>query len=287
MQSGAGEILAIVPTYNEPEELLRVVASLLDQGTEGLHILVVNAGAPLPLDIESKVEVLNVDGQHFWTHCVEKGLEIAAARKTKYIYLTNADTYALPGTLETLVLHADAHPRTVACAPAYIESEGVVRLLYSHQDPMGFLLYGRLIRPWTDTSDAPSEPFQIVLTGGQGVLFPASVATEFRLDATNFPHYASDHDLWLQLREAGWRLDLLPRTGVVNTRILSAHHAKSLGEKLKRLWWRMTSDKTPESWRIMWRLRRKHLALPLAIVSTLVSFGLRWTVGLPKILRRT
>ncbi len=287
MQSGAGSVLAIVPTYNEPVELRRVVASLLDQQSVDLRILVVNAGAPLPQDIASRVEELPVDDQHYWTHCIDKGLAIAAARQCDFIYLTNADTYALPGTIAALLEHAIDHPQTVACAPAYIETADGIRLLYSHQDPMGLLLYGRLIRPWVNANDAPAEPFQIVLTGGQGVLFPASIAREFRVDSKNFPHYASDHDLWLQLREAGWRLDLLPKTGVVNTRVLSAHHTPTLGGKLKKLWWRMTSDKTPESWRIMWRLRRKHLFLPVAVVSTIVSFALRWTVGLPKILRRT
>ncbi len=287
MQSGAGSILAIVPTYNEPDELRRVVESLRNQEVDGLHILVINAGMPLPSDVSALVETVAVDDQDYWTHCIAKGFEVATDRQHEFIYLTNADTYALPGTLTALREHAQTHPKTVSCAPAYIETEQGVSLLYSHQDPMGFLLYGRLIRPWAGVGDAPSEPFPIVLTGGQGVLFPSSVARDFKVDAVNFPHYASDHDLWLQLREAGWRLDLLPKTGVVNTRTLSAHHAKSMGERLRRLWWRMTSDKTPESLRIMWRLRRKHLALPLAIVSTLVSFGLRWTVGLPKILRRT
>jgi hypothetical protein len=93
--------------------------------------------------------------------------------------------------------------------------------------------------------------------------------------------------LWLQARKGGWKLEVVPSAGVVNTRTLSASHAKGFFQKLGRLWWRMTSDKTPESWRIMWRLRRKHLPLPVAMFSTVVSFGLRWTVGLPKILRRT
>ncbi len=287
MQSGAGSVLAIVPTYNEPDDLRRVVESLLSQGIAGLHILVVNAGSPLPTDIAERVEVSTVDSGHFWTHCISKGLEAASHRDFGYVYLTNADTYALPGTLGQLLEHASANDLTVACAPAYIEAENGVKLLYSHQDPMGFLLYGRLIRPWANIDDAPSQPFQIVLTGGQGVLFPSRVAREFKVDTENFPHYASDHDLWLQLRAAGWRLDLLPKTGVVNTRILSAQHAASIGDKLIKLWWRMSSDKTPESWRIMWRLRKKHLSLPVAVVSTLVSFVLRWSVGLPKILRRT
>jgi GT2 family glycosyltransferase len=279
--------LAIVQTYNEHDDLRRVVDSLTSQNTEGMHNLVVNAGEPLPADIAGRVEEARVSADHYWTHCVAVGFAAAAERDFAFIYMTNADTYALPGTVQALLGYAMKHERTVACAPAYLETQQGVRLLYSHQDPMGVLLYGRLVRAWSKPEEAPDREFEIILTGGQGVLFPSSVAREFPMDEANFPHYASDHDLWLRLRKAGWRLVLLPKTGVVNTRLLSASPAGSLGKKLRKLWWRMTSDKTPESWRIMWRLRRKHLALPLAVVSTLVSFGLRWTVGLRKILRRT
>lgn len=285
MENDGTAIVAIIPTYNEPEELERVVRSLLDQGQPNLHLLVVNAGGPLPESITRVVEEVTVDKDHYWTHCVAKGLEIVRSRNYDFVYLTNADTYALPGTLAGLLSVASERDKVVACAPAYIE-DGGVRLLYSHQDPMGFLLYGRLTRPWSKPEDAPNEPFEIVLTGGQGVLLPASAAREFSVDTKNFPHYASDHDLWLVMRRAGWTLWLVPTTGVVNTRTLSAQRKHGIA-RLNMLWRRMTSDLTPESWKIMWRLRRKHLALPAAVVSTLVSFLMRWTIGLPKILRRT
>ena len=286
-------VVAIVPTYNEPDELRRVVDSLVSQGVEGLHVLVVNAGDPLPEDIASQVEEVKVDSECYWTCCVNKGFEIARGRGYGFVYLTNADTYALPGTLAALLEHASKDDRSIACAPAYIEGDEGVRLLYSHQDPMGFLLYGRLIRPWvdrtdrTDRTDPSDQSFEIALTGGQGVLFSASVLQDHKMDERNFPQYASDHDFWLTLRREGYQLTLLPQTGVVNTRILSAQHASGFGAKTRALWRRMTSDKTPESWRIMWRLRKKHLPWPVAVLSTLFSFALRWTVGLPKILRRT
>ena len=286
----SGSVVAIVPTYNEPDELRRVVESLLSQDVDGLHVLVVNAGDPLPEDIASRVEEVGVGADCYWTHCINKGFEIVARRGYEFVYLTNADTYALPGTVAALLEHAARDEMSVACAPAYIEGEEGIRLLYSHQDPMGILLYGRLIRPWvdvSDTSDNSYTPYSIVLTGGQGVLFSAKVLQEHRMDEGNFPQYASDHDFWLTLRKEGYQLTLLPQTGVVNTRTLSAQHTSGLGGKTKALWRRMTSDVTPESWRIMWRLRKKHLPWPVAVLSTLVSFGLRWTVGLPKILRRT
>lgn len=283
MQSSGSKVVAIVPTYNEPEELARVVDSIKGQVN---RILVINAGDALQSSFSGSVEEVRVPADHYWTHCIAKGFEIAAAGPEEFAYLTNADTYALPGTVESLLVYAQGHEKTVACAPAYIETDGAVELLYSHQDQMGSLLYGRLIRPWSTPADAPTEPFEIVLTGGQGVLFPSSVCQEFQVDVANFPHYASDHDLWLQMKVRGWKLMLLPKTGVVNMRTLSANRAHGIA-KLKKLFWRMTSDLTPESWRIMWRLRRKHLPFIVALFSTVVSFGLRWTIGLPKILRRT
>ena len=287
MSGTSRSVVAIVPTHNEPDDLRRVVASLVQQGLDGLHILVVNAGERLPPDLQALVEEIQVGSDHYWSHCIDVGLKLACERGYSFVYLTNADTYATPQTIKQLLEHVEKHERTVACAPAYVETEKGVKLLYSHQDPLGPLIYGKLVRPWEDPSVFPKTPFEVVLTGGQGVLFPLQLAREFSIDVARFPHYASDHDLWLQARKGGWKLEVVPSAGVVNTRTLSASHAKGLRAKLAKLWWRMTSDKTPESWRIMWRLRRKHLPLPVAVFSTVVSFGLRWTVGLPKILRRT
>lgn len=280
-------VVAIIPTYNEPEDLRRAVDSLLSQEVADLHILIINAGDPLPDDIAKHVEEMNVAEDNFWAHCIKIGFDKVRNRGYNYVYLTNADTFTLPKTLQTLIDHAASDEKAIACAPAYIEEDGEITLLYSHQDPLGFLLYGRLIRPWTDMTDAPKDPFEIYMTGGQGVVFNASVLKQFNMDDVLFPHTAGDHDFWLVLGENGYSLTLLPQTGIVNTRILSALHQKGFAKKLKILWQRMTSDKTAESWRIMWRLRKKHLPWPIAVVSTVVSFGLRWTVGFPKILRRT
>ncbi len=280
-------IVAVVPTYNENEDLERVVDSLLAQGIACLTIIVVNAGGALPPSFSDKVVEVKVGADCFWTSCVNIGLDRAKDFSPDFVYLTNSDTYALPGTLSALLDFAVGHKKCVACSPAYIESGGDIRLLYSHQDPMGVLLYGRLVRPWSGLDDAPREQFPIVLTGGQGVLFPASVIEEFRLDAKAFPQYASDHDLWLTMRSRGWGLWVVPQGGVVNTRTLSANRASGFVAKMTKLWWRMSSEMAPESLIVVWRLRRKHLAWSLAVVSTLVSFLLRWTVGLPKILKRT
>ena len=80
---------------------------------------------------------------------------------------------------------------------------------------------------------------------------------------------------------------LVPQAGIVNTRVLGAHRATGLISRIRTLARRMTSEHAPESWRIMWRLRRKHMSWPLALLSTVISFGVRWTIGLPRMVRRT
>lgn len=280
-------IVAVIPTFNEFSELRQVIDSLNTQAIKLTAIIVVNAGTALPVDIANDVQEIQVEPKNYWTACVNIGLDASLSHDPEYVFLTNADTYALPGTIEALLRVCGGGKNTVACSPAYIKNSKGIQLLYSHQDPMGFLLYGRLIRPWIQLSDAPKDNFPIVLTGGQGVLLPRSAVDEFRMDVIQFPQYASDHDLWLTMREKSWQLILSPMAGVVNLRTLSENRATGLIAKIKKLWWRMSSNMAPESLIVMWRLRRKHLNLPTALISTAISFLLRWTIGLPKILRRT
>lgn len=200
---------------------------------------------------------------------------------TEFVLFSNADTVFLPGSVAELLNIATSKPKSIAVSPAY-DSSGA--LIYSRQSDWGFLLYGKLIRDWTDRTDAPTDPILADLAGGQGVLLPFEAVHEIDLDVENFPQYASDHDLWLRLRKKGYQLWVAPKAGVENVRGFNAQRKRSF---LATLFYRMNSEYSPESARIMWRLRRKHLALPLAVLSWVIAFGLRWTLGLPKIIRRS
>ncbi|MCH7903656.1 MAG: glycosyltransferase [Armatimonadetes bacterium] len=281
------QIVAVIPTHNELEELRRVIESIEAEDHPSLCIVVVNAGAPLPEDLCLRVRELRVDDQHYWAASAQAGFDECKRIEPEYVYLTNADTCVLPGTINRLAQYLSGQTNTIACGAAYLETDEGVNLLYSHQIAMGFLLYGKLIRPWRLQEEAPAEPFEIELTGGQCVLMRLEVVQRYSIDAVRFPQTGGDHDLWLNVRKDGYRLMLVPQAGVVNTRILSAQHAKGFIGRIGTLARRMTSEYAPESWRIMWRLRRKHLSLPLALLSTVISFAVRWTIGLPKMLRRT
>lgn len=285
---GTSRIVVVIPTFNEFDVLEQTLASIRAEVDAGLHVLIINAGDPLPDALKSGVEEIKVDSSLFWSACVKVGFDHIRKGNWDWVLMMNADTSMLPGTLDQLYDLASKDEKVVAVAPAYIQTgDEPMELLYSHQNPFGMLLYGKLERPWRFREEAPTEPFEIRLTGGQGVLFRASMLRQFDMDVKRFPHTASDHDLWLCMYEAGYRLMLVPKTGIVNLRILSQSKSAAGWAKVKKLWWRMSSDMTAESWRLIWRLRSKHLVFPLSLLSSLATFTIRWTLGLPKILKRS
>lgn len=281
-------IVAVIPTFNEPDLLARCVASLRQQNGLMIDVIVPNAGDPLPPTLASEVCEVKLASSDFFTAQLRAGLDQARQGEWEFMLLANADTEFFPNTVARLLAFTEADNKVVACSPAYQKvGDGPISLRYSDQDEMGFLLYGRMMQRWAEPKDAPHEPYEIDLTGAQGVLFHRSLLEVAEVDVARFPQYASDHDFWLQARRAGFHLILDPQAGIVNLRQLSASPANGLTQRLKVLWGRMTSDRSPESIRVMWRLRAKHLPVPTAVVSTLASFVLRWTVGLKKIIQRT
>lgn len=280
-------IAAIIPTYNEVELLAVCVESILSQDIPGLQVIVVNAGEALPADLAARVIELRVPDSSFWTACIYEGVKLANGLKPDYCLFTNADTEFLPDSISKLLEAIQGKVKLIACSPAYVQSgKNSPELLYSDQSDLGPLLYGKIVKRWQRPSEAPIEPFLIDLTGGQGVLIPFELFQSAEVDVNRFPHYASDHDLWLQSRKLGYRLLLVPQAGIINRREFN-EKKKGSGSLLRSMWKRMTSEYLPESWPNMWRLRRKHQGPIVGFFTALVSFGLRWTIGLPKIIRRS
>jgi GT2 family glycosyltransferase len=276
-------IAVLIPTYNEPDLLARCVESL-QESADKLELIAINAGNPLPPELASKVTEIDAPDDAFWTKCMQMGLEHVRKTPPDFLMLSNADTQFAPGTVDALLKVASEERRAVACSAAYFLGGDDPELQYSDQSDWGFLLYGKILKRWAKRSGEPKEPFRMQLTGGQGVLIPFAAMNGVDFAVADLPHYASDHDLWLQLRERCWQLWFAPGAAIFNQRQFSQ---KRKGSLMKTLWWRMTSDQTPESARIMWNLRRRHLPYPVAAVSFIVSFTLRWTLGLPGIVRRS
>jgi len=278
----APQIAATIPTFNEPELLARCVQSLRDEDPS-LLIVVGNAGDPLPPELAAKVVELKLPGTSFWTESMRAAVEKALELGAEAVLWMNADCRLMPGSLARLRALASSDQKVIAASVAYEEDgSGAKTLIYARQDDLGILRYGKIGRLWAAPSEAPAQPYRTDLIGGQGVLIPAELARALPLDPANFPQYAGDHDFWLGARALGWTIWVDPQAAVVNGRGFNSR-TKS---RLENLVWRMTSPMASESGITMWRLRRKHLPFPVAVLSWWVAFLMRWTLGLPKILKR-
>lgn len=277
------QIAATIPTFNEPDLLARCVQSLREEDP-ALLIVVGNAGDPLPPELAAQVVELKLPGTAFWTESMRAAVAKALELGAEAVLWMNADCRLMPGSLARLRSLASLESRVIAASVAYEEdSAGARTLIYARQDDLGFLRYGKIARPWTSTDQAPTQPYRTDLIGGQGVLIPAELARALPLDPANFPQYAGDHDFWLGARALGWTIWVDPQAAVINDRGFNAR-TKS---RLENLAWRMTSPMASESGITMWRLRRKHLPFPIAVASWWVAFLMRWTLGMPKILKRS
>lgn len=280
------KIVAIIPTFNEPSLIRDCIVSLCSQA-EVPDIVVGNAGDPLPQDILQNAIEVRVPATEFWTGQVIAALEEALKLDPTHILLCNADTVLGEGSLSILLGVADGARNRVAASPAYepMPNGEPGATVYTDQLSLGFLLYGKISKRWATHASRPNgAPFTTQLIGGQGVLIPTDAFQDAQFDRKLFPQYAADHDFWLQLGRAGWQIFVCPDAVVTNHRGFNRQRKGSLG---KTLWWRMTSEYSPESWVIMSRLRRKHLGPIVGLVSTAIAFTMRWTLGFPKILRRS
>jgi GT2 family glycosyltransferase len=279
------KVAAIIPTFNEFEVLAECVRSLGPASTEKILPIVVNAGKPLPAELAAQVLEVPVSDDHFWTASIAVGFDRAREIRPEFVLLANADTSFLPGSVDLLLAEVEKSVKTVACCPAYERQEdGSVRLLYSDDVMLPFFLHNYLKRGWTTPEEAPSEPYETSIVGGQGVLFRTELLDRFDVDPQAFPHYRGDQDFWLFVKEAGYRLVMVPQAGVVNNRSFGMK-VLSRREKFSRLRYLATSPRARDSWRTIWNLRRKHQPLPVAVVSFVVYTPLVWVYRLLQMAR--
>lgn len=279
------KVAAIIPTFNEFEVLAECVRSLVDASVEKVLPIVVNAGDPLPPEVAAMVLEVPVSDDHFWTGSIAVGFAKAREIGPEFVLLANADTSFLPGSVDLLLAEVSKSDKTIACCPAYErQPDGSIRLLYSDDVMLPFFLHNFLKRRWVSPDQAPSEPYETGIVGGQGVLFRAELLDRFDVDPKSFPHYRGDQDFWLSAKEAGYRLVMVPKAGIVNNRSFGMK-TLSRREKFARLRYLATSPRARDSWRTIWNLRRKHQTLPIAIVSFIVYTPLVWVYRLLQMAR--
>jgi GT2 family glycosyltransferase len=121
-------ISIITPSYNQGEYIEETIQSVLNQGYPNLEYIIIDGGST-----DHTIEIIKrYESQiHYWisepdrgqTHAINKGLAQATGEILAYL---NSDDYYLPGTLQKIADHFQAHPQTSLCHGhcRYVDEQG-------------------------------------------------------------------------------------------------------------------------------------------------------------------
>ncbi len=196
-------VYIIIPVYNRRKITLACLERLKTNGDLArYHVVVVNDGSTdgtkeAIKTLYPEVNVLDGDGNLWWTGAMALGMEYAAKQGAKYFIWLNDDCLPQPNALTELVTHMRQHPDTIASASFYTP-EATQPVRYS-----GFK--GR-----KGQAAKAGEVIEVEGTSGWCVGIPAAVFERIGSpEAHKFPHYAGDSMYTLKATRAGFKARIL------------------------------------------------------------------------------
>ena len=199
----------VIPVFNRWRYTQACLESLRTQTTQDFRVVVVDDGstdetaAALVRDYP-EVEVVQGDGNLFWTAGVNRGIERALALGADRVMTLNNDVLAAPDFVAQMLAAADSHPTVVLGA-------------YELDAATGEAIYaGELLDFRTNTRhdllvELPTEQrvglHPVTYLPGRGLLIPKAVIDKIGLfDEKRLPHYMADFDYTSVARRAGFQV---------------------------------------------------------------------------------
>jgi GT2 family glycosyltransferase len=252
-------LAVVVLTWNGRDDTLACLESLFAQiGADDVVIVVDNGSGD---GTEAAVRVA-----HPWVEFVQNGanlgfaggnnvgLRLALERGYPWILVLNNDTIVSPGTLKTLLEHAEDRRKTAAFQPLLVSALDESRI-----DGAGHVawrcpgvtdaLHGRPVE------EAPAEPTPILGACAAAVLLRSKALAEVGLFDEGLFVLCEDADLMFRLRVAGHEIELVPQARVLHKRGVSGR-GRTGEAALRRKFWlqRNTMALAIRYWPAKWLL---------------------------------
>jgi GT2 family glycosyltransferase len=202
-------VSVVIPVYNRKEFTAQCLRSLRDQTRPADHIIVVDDGSTdgtseMLQTQFPEVKVLNGDGNLYWTAAINRGIKVALALGSDYVFTLNNDTVASTDLLEKMMTGARRAPQALLGA---LDVDNITRRPY----------YGGEIVNWKWSSsrfllDMLKEEEQVglhevSLFPARGLLIPSQVFERVGLfEEKKLPHYMADYDFTLQAKKHGFKV---------------------------------------------------------------------------------
>ena len=219
MTQGLIRVEIVAPVHNRKALTLLCLQSLLRINSNGLDvgIVIVDDGSTDGTSDAIReqfpdVDIVNGDGELWFTEGTNVGVRRALERDPKYILLMNDDQVFDEDFLVTLVETAERNPRSVV---------GSLLLLWDMPHkvfqiaPVWSTWHGGW-RHWQSQTvwTVPEKPWKVDLIVGNCLLVPAEAMRECGLmNSKRYPNFG-DAEYTPRLRKAGWKLIIDPRSRV-------------------------------------------------------------------------
>ena len=196
-------VYIIIPVYNRKATTLKCLEHLQDcRNLQQYHIVVIDDGSTdgtkeAILNSHPEVEILDGDGNLWWTGAMAKGMEYAYNRGAEYFIWLNDDCLPAPDTLNQMVQFMKSNPNTLVAPSCYADFDSRQIQHNGFQGRVG-------------CAAKLGEVLEVDGMSGWCVGIPATVYKKIGApDAKKFPHYSGDDIYTLQATKAGFKAYLI------------------------------------------------------------------------------
>ncbi len=229
-------ISVVIPTHNTRELTLACVGSLARSGLDGLEIIVVDDASRdgTAEALSGQVQVLRMDPGVGFTRAANAGL---ARARGEILLLLNSDTEVQTeveaGAFGPLLEAFRADPRLGAAGAALHYPDGSPQWSGGREPSLLWLfgltsglpaLLGRL-RRYRQLKPVGAAPGGVAWVTGAAMAIRRQAWQEVGPLEEGYRFYGQDLDFCLRLRDAGWRVGLVPEFRVLH------HHGASIGKQ--------------------------------------------------------
>lgn len=215
------KLVVVTLNWNGADDTIACLESIEACRSDDIEVIVVDNGS----DDDDVMRVVQATFSKRWVTLVRNpenlgftggsnvGITIALERGANAVMLLNNDARVEPGAFEALLEHLEHNGETGLVSPLILDESGE-RIWASGGVRARREVVCRLGLARRPVAEAPSEPFSSYALIGCAIVVRSTVFESVGFLDNDYFAYLEDVDYSVRVRDAGWRLDVVPAARV-------------------------------------------------------------------------